>query len=800
MTLLRKIFWMFVCLLFQVGGLQAATFHSQFPEYTRTWIGPDYWANRLQDWRVTMGRLECLNGESDKPLRTVHWLTGGIADNGEGFEVSVRTGTLGFATLADGSSYSGFLIGAGEGKLDYRGAALIHHDPGLGGGLLVVFNDKGQAQFIRNDEEGKNRTVLASGQNNSAETRTGALGNFEDYRLDLKVSREIDGKRELWLSVVDLFSGNVVSSTGIKNFPSEKLRGGLALVSHGGRANERRFWFRNWELSGEGIVKYPERSYGPVLGVIYSVDGNRLKLNAQFPPLGFNDSSHALLEIKRNGREWSQVGDALIEAPSFTALFDLELDGLNQGMDFRVGYLYEGEGVWFEGNIPVAPKKGEEVRVAGVTCYQNLARAADGSWGEGAAGSPEGRWTPHNVWFPHNQLISSLKRQDLDLLALLGDQIYEGGNPTGSDASEGNPHLDYLYKWFITLWDLGRITRVVPTVVLVDDHDVYQGDLWGDGGTASRNGQNKDGGYIHAPEFVRMVERTQTAANPEPLRREHIQQGLTSYYTDFEMGGVKFVLLEDRKFKSLPTLVGPVEKYGSKIANADYDGRQADIPNGQLLGAQQEAFLQSWIDRTEGVRIGFTQTLFASLHTAPSGKLWLDLDSGGWPQSGRNRALEVLAQGNVILLSGDTHLPAVLQHGVKGFGDSVWQFVVPSIANKYRRWWEPKEDGANRRSGEPYYTGDFFDGFGNRMTVAAVGNPHTSNQEMFEINVERNIGYASEHLLLDSQQTKDGYGMIVISPDRKQITLECWPTDSVNQHEGWPVILKQEPVSGKWVR
>jgi hypothetical protein len=337
-------------------------------------------------------------------------------------------------------------------------------------------------------------------------------------------------------------------------------------------------------------------------------------------------------------------------------------------------------------------------------------------------------------------------------------------------------------------------------VVLVDDHDVYQGDLWGNGGTASRNGDNKSGGYVHEPEFIRMVERTQTGANPEPLRREHIKQGLTSYYTDFALGGVNFALMEDRKFKSLPTLVGPVEKYGSKIVSEGYDGRNADIPNGQILGSQQETFLQTWVGRTEGVRIGITQTLFASLHTAPSGKQWLDIDSGGWPQSGRNRALKILAEGNVILMSGDTHLPAVVQHGVKTFGDSVWQFVVPAVANKYRRWWEPKEDGANRRPGDPYYTGDFLDGFGNHMTVAAVGNPYTSNQDMFEINKEHNIGYASEHLLLDSHQTKDGYGMIVVSPDRKQITLECWPADSTKQHDGWPVILKQESVSGKWVR
>ena len=51
-----------------------------------------------------------------------------------------------------------------------------------------------------------------------------------------------------------------------------------------------------------------------------------------------------------------------------------------------------------------------------------------------------------------------------------------------------------------------QVTRNFPTVVLTDDHDVYQGDLWGDGGTASVNGQNKQGGY---QEFVN------TSCNPD---------------------------------------------------------------------------------------------------------------------------------------------------------------------------------------------------------------------------------------------------------------------------------------------
>ncbi|MCX6561948.1 MAG: hypothetical protein NTZ26_15745, partial [Candidatus Aminicenantes bacterium] len=54
----------------QAGG---AAFRSAWPMgIERIWAGPEYWANRLQDWRVKNGRLECLPSLAD---RNVHLLT-----------------------------------------------------------------------------------------------------------------------------------------------------------------------------------------------------------------------------------------------------------------------------------------------------------------------------------------------------------------------------------------------------------------------------------------------------------------------------------------------------------------------------------------------------------------------------------------------------------------------------------------------------------------------------------------------------------------------------------------------------
>ncbi|MBI4476392.1 MAG: hypothetical protein HY654_04415, partial [Acidobacteria bacterium] len=72
---------------------------------TRTWIGPSFWANRLQDWRLHDGRIECLTGAAGDEVRTVAVLTREIVAGAESAHVSVRTGLL---EDAGGGGFCGF--------------------------------------------------------------------------------------------------------------------------------------------------------------------------------------------------------------------------------------------------------------------------------------------------------------------------------------------------------------------------------------------------------------------------------------------------------------------------------------------------------------------------------------------------------------------------------------------------------------------------------------------------------------------------------------------------------------------
>src|SRR4051812_37931376 len=55
----------------------------------RVWLGPEFWANPLQDWRVAGGRIECVNAAPD---RHVHLLTRELGEQAGDLAMSVRVG------------------------------------------------------------------------------------------------------------------------------------------------------------------------------------------------------------------------------------------------------------------------------------------------------------------------------------------------------------------------------------------------------------------------------------------------------------------------------------------------------------------------------------------------------------------------------------------------------------------------------------------------------------------------------------------------------------------------------------
>ena len=142
--------------------------------------------------------------------------------------------------------------------------------------------------------------------------------------------------------------------------------------------------------------------------------------------------------------------------------------------------------------------------------------------------------------------------------------------------------------------------------------------------------------------------------------------------------------------------------------------------------------------RGADLKVALSQTIFCNLANYHGGNqmyLVADLDSNGWPQSGRNRAVHALRKAYALHYAGDQHLASIVHHGIDKHRDAGFSFCVPSIAAGYPRSWRPDAEGqpvVNRPKRNIPNTGDYADGLGNLVTVHAVGNPAKQNRKGVE--------------------------------------------------------------------
>ncbi|MEZ6064401.1 MAG: hypothetical protein R3B90_01550 [Planctomycetaceae bacterium] len=784
---------------------QAADARIQAPADTsRVWIGADAWANRLQDWRLRDGRIECIAEQPKLKWRTLQAVTSRLGDEPRSFSISTRIGLSNTKVEnAAASSLGGIVLGVGcvpgGQDMDHRSAALVHGGWGRGAGCFFGLNPSGEL-VTRNLNQAAAETVVAQVVE-PAVLKDGvvfSLGaapkadNPARYDFNIRIQTS-DGSTILQ----DWFFTNIdpIEAFGID------FRGGVGLVSHPGEQQQGkyggRWWFEDVTISGDDVESHPGRAIGPILSTMYTIDTeiggehSLLKLTAQLMPIGDDEARSAALQVRKSDGTWHTVDTAQVVIPGWTATFrDDQWDATIED-HYRVVYPAEvtGNGTQhtFEGTIRKDPVQNESVVVAGFT----------GNHMVGHGFERDGYDFATNVWFPHADVVKNVSAINPDVLFFSGDQVYEGGSPTFPDVQ--NIELDYLYKWYLWCWAYRDITRDRPTICEPDDHDVYQGNIWGQGGRkavsppnnryGSPMGRDHDGGYVHPAEFVKMVERTQTSHLPDPYDPQPLEQGITSYYTDMVWGGIGMAILEDRKFKSgcnrpdmPPSGTGRPDHFNDPA----FDVADLDIPGLTLLGDKQLEFLDRFATDWKGhrMKIALSQTIFANMATHHGGaldRLIADLDSNGWPQTGRNKAIDALRKGFVFHLAGDQHLATIVHHGVDAHNDAIWSFCVPSVANFYPRAWAPTLPGEYSPPAVEDYTGEHRDGFGHPVTVFAATNPG------------RNMGHEPTRL----HNGMPGYGIVRLNKATRAITMECWPrfsdvTDpNAKQYEGWPKTISQ---------
>lgn len=493
-----------------------------------------------------------------------------------------------------------------------------------------------------------------------------------------------------------------------------------------------------WNRKPNDIVQLDVPRDQVVAFGMYTVANNTLKLSAQLFPLYPDEARTVRLEIRQGGK-WKEIQRQEVNDIGWSALFRIEDWDATKDKPYR---LRHGEQAMFEGLIRKDPVGKNEILIAALSCNSNKDRGM------------------------RENYVRNINHQNPDLVFFAGDQSYD--------------HLQHTAAWLKFGLQFRDVFRNRPCVSIPDDHDIGQGNLWGEGGKQAKSKAGDDGGYYYHPEYVKMVERCQTAHLPDPYDPTPVAQGIGVYYTNLILGGVDFAIIEDRKFKSGPA--GKIPPQGPRpdhINDPKYDPETIDLPGLKLLGDRQLTFLDDWATQQEGVAMKavLSQTGFcggAHLHGSKENRLHADLDSNGWPQSGRNKALEAIKKANAVHIAGDQHLATVIRHGIDEFDDGPWAFVVPASVNDYySRWWWPADEqaGINPPADSPLpWVGGYRDGFDNLITVHAYANP-------------------------DSPANGAGYGLIRFNKAKQEVTFECWPRDAnvtqpnAQQFAGWPITV-----------
>jgi alkaline phosphatase D len=403
--------------------------------------------------------------------------------------------------------------------------------------------------------------------------------------------------------------------------------------------------------------------------------------------------------------------------------------------------------------------------------------------------------------FPYAPVAENVIKLDPDLLYFSGDQLYESHGGYGLIREPAEPAiLNYLRKYYMFGWAFREAMRDRPTICIADDHDVFQGNVWGEGGKkmdVDAGGASSNGGYREPARMVNVVHKTNTAHHPDYYDPTPVLQDISVYYGDMVYGGVGFAILGDRQWKSGPQHVETGSGRADHVKDKDFDPTKLDKPGLILLGERQEQFLQQWGDdwRGHSMKVLLSQTVFAGVathHGNHDGYLKADLDSGGWPQTARDNAIRILHKAKPLHINGDQHLTTLLQYGVNKQRDGCWSFCTPAIAAGYPRWWRPDEVGMPHQN-RPQHglgdTGEYLDGFGNKIYVYAVGNP--------EVGQKKNR-YEKAH------QKGSGFGLVTIDTVAKTYKIEAYrfsvdATDGnpANQFPGWPVTLHQKENLGE---
>ncbi len=741
------------------------------------WVGPEYWGNRLQDWTIKGGKAVC---GVTAPNRNLHLLPIQMPEKLLGFNTSVKVSILNNALQQLKNGCYGIRLGAKGPVDDYRSAAVF------GVGTDIGLDHKGN--LVIGEE-----TILTN------------LGILPEEFVLLVKAKPLDDNYLLEIQIIDSDTGKILFSYNKNDFPKSRITGNFALVAHS-TDGSRRFEedipsvaFEEWSIRSEELTFNDAHFFGPICFAQYTLNRKKLKLTAQLAPVEQIEGHQVRFEIKENN-SWQTLQKTDISHEGRAINFTIDDWVKKFDVPYRIvlslpiankvkEYIYEG-------TVAEEPIHDKTLKTAVFSCN-------------------------FHYGFPDSDILQNVGKLAPDVILFLGDQFYEGTGGFGAvyKGDYDKSCLDYLRKWYMFGWSYRELFRHRPCAIIPDDHDVYHGNIWGESGREAdtSNGfgasAQDSGGYKMPADWVNMVQFTQTSHLPDAFDPTPVKQGIGVYYAHWNYAGISFAILEDRKFKSAPKHILPREAQVENgwIMADDFDIKKYKNLEADLLGERQEHFLETWVgDWSESaeMKVVLSQTNFATVATLPEGAKTgavipsldipekgeyikgdlptVDMDSNGWPSLKRDKAVEIIRKGFAFHIAGDQHLASFVQYGVKAHGDSGFAFAGPALNNIWpRRFW-PDVDSLGHTYENPAYTGKHIDGFGNKMTVLAVANPHKNHKEPAILH-DRAVGY----------------GLVTFNKENRTIKTQCWPrfvdpTAKENkQYPGFPITILQEDNYGR---
>ncbi|WP_190810671.1 alkaline phosphatase D family protein [Flagellimonas sp. S3867] len=735
------------------------------------WVGPEYWGNRLQDWFIEDGKVIC--DVTDKN-RNLHLLPIQKPEKMVGFITSVIIDTLNPKLEKFEEGCLGLRLGVTGPNEDYRSAAVF------GKGTPIGLTPKGKLKIgdqifettLNKIPKQFGLVVEAIPSNGSYIVTVSVTNPEEDFLLFKKESIVLSNNQ---------LTGNFSLLSDFKLDKGEDSETPSAA-------------FSNWHIVSQDLTFNADNFFGPICFTQYTLNKGKLKLTAQMAPIEKIEGRLVHFQIKNDENKWETLESKTIEPEGRSVHFSVINFEQEKDIPFRITsdipLANKMESYYYEGTISKEPHDKNEIKTAVFSCN-------------------------FHYGFPDADIPANVSKLNPDIILFLGDQFYEGTGGFGASfkGEFDKMCLDYLRKWYMFGWSYRDLYRHRPCAIIPDDHDVYHGNIWGEEGEKADISKGfgafaqDSGGYKMPAKWVNMVQRTQTGHLPDAYDSSPVKQGIGVYYTHWNYAGISFAILEDRKFKSAPKNVLPksAKVNNGWIMNDDFDIKEHRDIEADLLGERQHKFLDNWTldwSNNAKMKVVLSQTNFATVATLPKGaktgavipslpipkkgeyikgdRPTVDMDSNGWPAKGRDLAVKTIRKAFAFHIAGDQHLASFVQYGLKEHGDCGYAFAGPALNNIWpRRFW-PDVDSSRHTYENPSYVGEHVDGFGNKMTVFAVANPHDNGKEP-KILHNRAVGF----------------GMVTFDKKKRTIKTECWPrfvdpTTQNSQYPGWPITIQQE--------